>query len=157
MTMQVPDANIRSLSYYLAETSAQCPCCGQESRVIALAVPASHEILVEGEWQPAKVSAFLFYVADLPEEVRRRLLPSSSFFRLTRPEEASESCWANHCEHCDGLLSDEQLHCEPAGGFIPEHAGEAQTISLTEVRQSFSAAAAGYAPDPEFFAQIRRL
>jgi hypothetical protein len=70
-------------------------------------------------------------------------------------EDASEPCWANHCEHCDALVGDDDLHCEP-GGFMPGHADEAQAISLFEVRQAFQAVAAGYAVDPEFFVHIRK-
>ena len=152
--MQVPDANIRSSSYYIAETEAQCLSCDRWTRVLALALPAPHEILIEDEWQPAEVSAFLFYVTELPEEVRH-LLQTSSFFRLSRVEDASDPCWANHCEHCDAPVSDDELHCEP-GGFMPGHADEAQTISLIEVRQAFRAVAAGYAVDPEFFVHMRK-
>jgi hypothetical protein len=152
--MQVPDANIRSSSYYIAETSVQCLSCDQWTRVLALALPAPHEVLIEDEWQAANVSAFLFCVTELPEAVRH-LVQTSSFFRLSRMEDASDPCFANHCEHCDALVSDEELHCEP-GGFMPGHADEAQTISLIEVRQAFRAVAAGYAVDPEFFVHMRK-
>jgi hypothetical protein len=148
--MQVPDANIRSSSYYIAKTSVRCLSCDQWTRVLALALPAPHEVLIEDEWQSADVSAFLFYVTELPEDARHQL-QTSSFFRLTRAEDASDPCWANHCEHCGALVSDDELHCEP-GGFMPGHADEAQTISLIEVRQAFRAVAAGYAVDPEFCA-----
>jgi hypothetical protein len=152
--MQVPDANIRSSSYYIAETSVQCPSCGQWTRVLALALPAPHEVLIEDEWQAANVSAFLFYVTELPDEVRRRLR-TSSFFRLSRMEDASDPCWANHCEHCDAPVSDDELHCEP-GGFMPGDAQEAQDISLFVIAEPFRAVAAGYAGDPEFFELIAK-
>jgi len=152
--VQVPDANIRSSSYYIARTEVQCLSCDQWTRVLALALPAPHEVLIEDEWQSADVSAFLFYVTELPEDVRHQL-QTSSFFRLTRAEDASDPCWANHCEHCGALVSDDELHCE-TGGFMPGHADEAQTISLIEVRQAFRAVAAGYAVDPEFFVHIAK-
>ncbi len=153
--MQVPDANIRSSSYYIAQTLVQCPSCGQWTRVLALALPAPHEVLIEDEWQAADVGAFLFYVTELPEGVRRLLTQASSCFRLSRLEDESDPCWANHCEHCGALVSDDGLHCEP-GGFMPGDADEAKTISLMEVRQAFRAVAAGYAVDPEFFVHMRR-
>jgi hypothetical protein len=152
--MQLPDANIRSSNYYIAQTTVQCMSCDQWTRVLALALPAPHEVLIEDEWQAANVSAFLFYVTELPEEVRHQL-QTSSFFRLSRMEDASDPCWANHCEHCDALVSDDELHCEP-GGFMPGHADEAQTVSLIEVRQAFQAVAAGYAVDQEFFVHMRK-
>jgi hypothetical protein len=74
---------------------------------------------------------------------------------LVRGADAPDPYWANHCENCDALLSDDQLHCE-LGGFMPGHADEAQTISLFEVRQAFQAVAAGYAVDPAFFALMRK-
>jgi hypothetical protein len=153
--MQVPDANIRSSSYYIAETEAQCRSCDQWTRVLALALAAPHEVLIEDEWQAADVSAFLFYVTELPEGVRRQLTQASSFFRLTRDPESSDPYWANHCEYCDELVNDDELHCEP-GGFMPDHADEARTISLIDVRQAFRAVAAGYAVDPEFFVHIAK-
>jgi hypothetical protein len=153
--MQVPDANVRSSSYYIAETEAQCLSCGRWTRVLALALPAPHEILIDDEWQAAHVNAFLFYVSELPEGVRRLLTQISSFFRLTRVEDASEPCWANHCQYCDAPVGDDDLHCEP-GGFMPGHAHEAQAISLFEVRQAFRAVAAGYAVAPEFYAHIAK-
>jgi hypothetical protein len=153
--MQVPDANIRSSSYYIAETSVQCLSCDQWTRVLALALPAPHEVLIEDEWQAADVSAFLFYVIALPDGVRRRLTQASSFFRLTRDPESSDPHWANHCEYCDELVNDDELHCEP-GGFMPGHADEAQAISLLAVPQAFRAVAAGYAVDPEFFVHMRK-
>jgi hypothetical protein len=152
--MQVPDANIRSSSYYIAETEAQCLSCGQWTRVLALALPAPHEVLIEDEWQAANVSAFLFYVTELPEEVRHRL-QTSSFFRLSRMEDESDPCWANHCEHCDALVSDDELHCEP-GGFMAGDAQEAQDISLFAIAEPFRAVSAGYAVDPEFFELIAK-
>jgi hypothetical protein len=153
--MQVPDANIRASSYYIAEVEARCRSCGQWSCVLALALPAPHEILIEDEWQAADVSAFLFHVSELSENVRHPLAQTSKSFRFTRSENVSDPCWTNHCEHCDAVLSDDQLHCEP-GGFMPGHADEARAISLFEIRQDFRAVAAGYAAEPEFFAHMRR-
>jgi hypothetical protein len=122
--------------------------------VLALALPAPHEVLIEDEWQAANVSAFLFYVTELPEEVRR-LLQTSGFFRLTRDPESSDPYWANYCEYCDELVNDDELHCEP-GGFMPGDAQEAQDISLFAIAEPFRAVAAGYAVDPEFFVHIAK-
>jgi len=153
--MQPPDANTRSSSYYIAHTTVQCMSCDQRTRVLALALPAPHEILIEDEWQAADVSAFLFHVTELPEDVRRRLTQISSSFRLARGADAPDLYWTNHCEHCDALVSDDELHCEP-GGFMPGHAIEAQAISLLAIPQAFGAVAAGYAVDPEFFVHMRK-
>ncbi len=147
--MQVPDANVRSSTYYIAQTSVHCPSCNQCTRVLAVALPAPHEVLIEDEWQDADVSAFIFYVTEVPEEVLQLLTQTSGFFRSSRMEDTPDPCLTNHCEHCGTPVSDDQLHCEP-GGFMPGYADEAQAISLIEVRKALRAVAAGYAVDPEF-------
>jgi len=152
--MQLTDANIRSSSYYIAQTTVQCMSCGQWTRVVALALPAPHEILIEDEWQSADVSAFVFDVTELPESVWRQLLQTSRFFRLACGAEAPDPCWANHCEHCDALVNDDELHCEP-GGFMPADAEGAQAISLLAIPHAFEAVSAGYAVDPAFFVHMR--
>lgn len=153
--MQVPNANIRSPSYYIAQMQARCAKCGRQARVLALAVPPNHEILVDGEWQNVDANAFIFYVAELPDAVSRHLIERSPAFRLQQGEDPADSHWINHCEHCAGPFSDDELHCEP-GGFMPSRALEAEAIFLSRIDQGFSASAAGYALAPEFFTSMRR-
>lgn len=152
--MQLPDVNIRSSSYLIAETQARCPQCSRPCRVLALSMPPNHETLEDGEWQKVDASAFIFHIARLPDAVSRHLLERCAEFHQTSCADPAQSNWANHCPHCAGVFSDDELHCEP-GGFMPSDALEAQTISLTHVHQVFSALAAGYALDPEFFASMR--
>jgi hypothetical protein len=154
--MQLPDANLRSSSYFIAEMQARCTQCGEPCRVLALSLPPNHEILDDGEWHRVEANAFIFHVAGLPDAVSRLLLDRSSDFRQVCSDDPSESFWANRCPHCATVFSDDQLHCEP-GGFMPSDVLEAQAISLTLVRQAFSAFAAGYALEPEFFASMRVL
>jgi hypothetical protein len=125
------------------------------TRVLALALPPDHETPVDGRWQPAQAHAFVFYIAELPQAVSRRLRELRRAFRMSAGEEAVDSHWANHCEHCGSRISDDDLHCEP-GVFMPGGLGEAERICLTQVAEKFSAVAAGYALDPEFFAAMRR-
>jgi hypothetical protein len=153
--MQLPDANIRSSSYLIAETQVQCAKCSRAARVLAIGLPQNHESLTDGEWQTVEANAFIFYVGGLPDAVSRLLAEHSAEFHLTRVTDPAETHWANHCPHCAGVFSDDELHCEP-GGFMPSTAVDAQAISLIKVEQAFSAFAAGYALDPEFFASMRR-
>jgi len=152
--MPVPGANLRSSTYYVAETQARCAQCGEYCRVLGLALPPNHETLDDGEWQTVEANAFIFHIDGLPDAVSRHLLEYSEGFHRTGGDEAAESFWANHCPHCASAFSDDELHCEP-GGFMPSDALEAQSISLTHVQQAFSALAAGYALEPEFFASMR--
>jgi hypothetical protein len=153
--MQLPDANLRSSSYLIAETQVQCRQCSRAARVLAIGLPPNHESLTEGEWQTVDANAFIFYVGGLTDAVSRLLLERSAEFHRTSGTDPAESHWANHCPHCAGIFSDDELHCEP-GGFMPSSTLEAQAILLTNVEQAFSAFAAGYALEPEFFASMRR-
>jgi hypothetical protein len=153
--MQLLNANIRAPSYLIAETQVQCPQCARACSVLALALPRRHEILVDDEWQNVDASAFIFHVASLPDPVSGLLLERSAAFHPTSSDDSAESAWANHCMRCAAAFSDDDLHCEP-GGFMPSSIDEARAISLTPVEQPFSAFAAGYALDPEYFTSMRR-
>lgn len=153
--MQIPNANIRSSSYYIAQMQARCAKCGRQTRVLALAVPPDHEVQVDDEWQNVDGNAFIFYVAELPDAVSRHLFERSPAFCLKRGQDPGDSHWVNHCEHCAEPFSDDELHCEP-GGFMPSRLEDAENIFLSHIDESFSASAAGYALAPEFFASMRR-
>jgi hypothetical protein len=180
-----PDANVRSQTFYVARRNARCWHCGKSTRLIALAVPQNHEILeadvdvdVDADddadevadggaddcdqpapdaWQRANENAFLFYVDYLPDAVRDQLKQISPYFRMAYSAVTLNSYWANHCEHCGTLLDDHELHCEPEGAFMPSSESAATAIQLSNVRAPFEAAAAGYAPAPEFFRFMQRL
>lgn len=152
--MQLPEANIRSSSYLIAEMQADCPRCRRLCRIFALALPPSHETLEEGEWQKVDANAFIFQIGSLPHAVSGVLLERCAGFRQDCVAGSEQFTWVNHCPHCAKILSDDELHCEP-GAFMPSDALEAQAILLTRVEQPFSALAAGYALEPEFFASMR--
>jgi hypothetical protein len=161
----MPDANIRSPTYYVARTSTTCWHCGSPTRVLALAVPREHETLDpdsqpdtgEGSdptpqvWQRADVRAFLFYVEQLSDGVKNRLQRLSEHFRPARGADTQSLYWANHCEHCSALLADHELHCEPDGAFLPSSEAAASEVHLLHIREPFEAAAGGIALEPEFF------
>jgi hypothetical protein len=172
-----PDANVRSQTFYVARSNARCWHCGEATRLIALAVPQNHEILeadtdaeevadaeadnrdqpAPDAWQRANADAFLFYVEYLPDGVLDQLKQISPSFRMAYSAVTLNSYWANHCEHCGTLLDDHELHCEPEGAFMPSSESAATAIQLSNVRAPFEAAAAGYAPAPEFFRFMQRL
>ena len=152
--MQSLEANFRSSSYYIAEMQARCAHCGRPSRVLAFVLPPNHETLADGEWQKVDANAFVFHVAGLPDAVSLHLERFPDYYKTTNGSDPTESHWVNHCPHCGWVFSDDELHCEP-GGFMPSSTLEAHGISLTNVKQAFSVAAAGYALEPEFFASMR--
>ena len=166
-TQSAPDINVRSQTYYVARTAVPCSHCGLSTQLLALAMPHHHETLhvdIRADaddrpdldtWQRADLSAFLFYVEYLPDEVQGRLSQLSQFFRKAYSAVTSSSYWANHCEHCRTLLADHELHCEPDGAFMPSTEVAAANIQLLQIHEPFEAVAAGYAFESEFFRSMR--
>jgi hypothetical protein len=142
------------------------------TRLLALAIPYEHETLEvdsleddfpddvlpsSDRWQQAHGNAFLFFVAQLSDGVQAQLRLQSRFFRPSQSAATLNSCWANHCEHCDALQDDHDLHCEPDGAFMPSSDTEAANIELLQIPLPFEALVAGYALEPEFFRSMRRI
>jgi hypothetical protein len=166
----VPDANVRSETYYVARATSPCRHCGMRTGLLALAIP-DHETLeldASGDgvdpggdlspdaWQRAGANAFLFYVQQLSDDVQDRLGELSRHFRLARNAATQNTYWANHCEHCGTLLGDHELHCEPGGAFAPSNEAAAADIELLHINAPLQAGASGYALEPEFLRFMRR-
>ena len=154
-TDPVPDANVRSQTYFVARATAQCWHCGSPVSLLALAMPPTHETLDE-QWQSADANAFLFYVEELPEGVQQQLQELSRNFRFELSAVTQSRYWANHCGHCGTLLGDHELHCEPEGAFAPSSEAAAATIELLHIDAPLQAAASGYALEPAFFRFMRK-
>jgi hypothetical protein len=160
MTPPADDINVRSPYYYVAQTSTPCWHCGRATQVLAVALPAGHETRdsdsdASSEWQPMGGHAILFYVGGLSDPVRQRLRSLHPRYRLAANQATHNAYWSNHCEHCDSLLDDHELHCEP-GVFSPCDEAQAAQIQLSRVDEALEAAAAGYAFQPEFFELMRQ-
>ena len=152
--MLTSNVNLRSSSYYIAHARVLCESCNHSSCVVALALPPGHQSLVDGSWQRVEANAFVFYVAELASPVSKLLHRTAPLFSRKGGEGRRNRYWANHCEHCGSMFNDEALHCEP-GGFMPTQPVEAEAILLCRVAEEFSADAAGYALEPEYFSLIR--
>jgi hypothetical protein len=143
-------ANIRSSSYYIAQASARCTRCDGWTSVTALALPPNHETLEENQWQRVAANAFLFTLSGLQQSVATRLAHVAPGFHFS-----ATACWENHCEHCGATLSEAELHCE-VGCFMPGDEQEARAVHLVRVAEPFTATAAGYSLEPEFFDHMQR-
>ena len=162
--------NVRSQSYCVACTDAECWYCGLSTRLLALVVPHGHEVLDADDtsdagdhdaaapdaWQRADINAFLFYVEYLPDGVQSRLTQLSRNYRFAHSTATLSSYWANHCQHCGELLGDHELHCEPDGAFMPTSEDAATGIQLVQIHEPFETLAAGYAFEPEFFRFMKK-
>ena len=164
MSFHHPTSNVRSTRYFVASTTVQCWHCARATEVVALGVPAGHELAdfpgEEGHpaddpsapaWEPSDLSAILFFVRDLKEPARRRLQQASGGFRLAYSAATFDSYWANHCAHCGELLDDHELHCEPNIAFVAADPARARAVRLARVDEGVEAAADGYAIEPQFF------
>ena len=88
----IPTASTSARSSYLiARSASACSHCGLKTRLVALALPRSHETLSLAEdeqdgpeadsWDPVPCSAILFYVGYLPDDVQQRLEGFSKTYR----------------------------------------------------------------------------
>jgi hypothetical protein len=107
-------------------------------------------------WQRADANAFLFHIERLRNEVQHLLHELSQSFRVAHSPATHSSYWVNHCAHCNALMGDHELHCEPDGAFAPSNEAAAANIELLEISEPFEAVVAGYALEPEFFRWMRR-
>jgi len=166
-----PPENVRAESYFAARAQARCWHCQRATSVLAVALPPNHLTLEEkvpddasgdadedaaGVWQPVDGHAFLFHIESLSDEVSRRLTGLWAPFRPMHGEATMRTHWANHCQHCETLLDDHELHCEPDGAFVPTSESAAALIELHEIAEPFIASAGGYTLEPEFFGFMRR-
>lgn len=148
--------NVRSRRYGIARAPAACRACGAPTPVFALVVPAGHELLEDGEWTPQGECAVLFYVGRICEPVRRRLAALAPDFRLPPGDDREEPHWTNHCERCAAPASDEELHGEAGGAFVPMSPAQAGAVELVVVQEPLEADAAGYGLDPPGIAPSAR-
>jgi hypothetical protein len=148
---ELPSANIRAPAYYIARARTPCPHCRAITTVTALALGPGHEIWDDDKegWHSVPANAFLFHLAAVSLAVHARLTRAA-------PNLTFDSCWTNHCEHCQARLDDQFVHGEPGSGFTPLNEDAAAEILLTEIVEPFEASAAGYSLEPEFFSRMAR-
>ena len=155
----LPNANLRAARYYIARTCVACPHCGISTLLCALALGSGHEARDDelGDWQAVQANAFCFYIAAVSRAVYRRLRRKAPNFKFASSDDAAESHWLNHCQHCDLVIADDEIHGEPGmHGFVLCNEAHAANIDLIEINEPFEALAGGYSVEPEFFAFMRR-
>jgi hypothetical protein len=131
-----------------------CPDCGCDTEVVALALPQAHEWRDDDTpdcWYRASGPAVLFNLSRLGQASSAAIEEHSRGFRPTDAQ--ATALWRNHCAGCNRPLSDDQLHCEPGGAFMPL-GPEAARFEMRHVPVAFSGLAGGYAPEPPFYPQL---
>jgi hypothetical protein len=160
--MDLQQPNFRSTYYYIAQLSVDCRLCGATTRVVALILPDGHEALDEPDeqgsqpWQAFAGKALLFYIDQLPAGAAANLCRLAPGFGQVAGDETQSSLWANHCEHCDALLNDDELHCEPGDSFVPDTEAQGADVRLFKIDEALEASAGGCSMDPEFLSFGKR-
>jgi hypothetical protein len=155
---QAPKFNLRSVSYYIAESSKTCWHCQHRTAVFSLVLPAGHEAAVpvdeeqEGfgpndeyddadflawidspasiAWEPQEDVAAINYVSLLPSPVIARLMRRTTNYRVDVSKTTESAYWMNHCEVCGVKQGDFEMYHEPGGAFFPMDKQDAELISL---------------------------
>ncbi len=151
----------RAATYAILSATARCGACGDFTHVVAIAVPAAHEVFAGDTWEPGSSGVRLFYVESIPASVRQRLALLAPWYRSSEPRvvafakdprDLAGRGWGNHCEHCDAPLEDHDLHCEPDGAFaaaLTAVGASAETRVLRwEIRAPLEVVAGGAGDDP---------
>lgn len=158
--------NMRAAGYFVAQAIAACARCRQATRLIALGLPAHHEVLEPDDvpddadamdaWVRADHPALLFQIAHLSENVRMQVAGIQPAYSPKISAAGGESWWTNHCEHCGSPFDDQDLFCEPGGAFFPVSDAEARLIQVLTRDEAIEVDASGYAPEPAFYHSMRR-
>jgi hypothetical protein len=149
--------NIRASLFFLATSTRDCWRCAAVSRVVAIVLPAGHEVLyvdddpADEHWELSEMPVVLSYVGYLTEAVAARLRPLASHYRVDFSHTTGTSYWMNHCEHCAAKLGDFDTICEYDVAFSPRTTEKAARIRLEKIAEPFSTSCEGHA-DIEWFA-----
>ncbi|QJQ02338.1 conjugal transfer protein TraC [Herbaspirillum rubrisubalbicans Os34] len=140
-----PDSNIRSGSYFIAQTTTSCWKCGEHTKVVGFILAAGHETLESGEeddepdrWYRHTDPAIVHYINGLLPAVEARIRALSRHYRLDFSKTTQSSYWMNHCEHCGMKQGDFEMYCEPQGAFFPVDRYAAAQITLHAFAEPFS-------------------
>jgi hypothetical protein len=156
------DPNIRAASYFLATATHDCWHCAARTPVIAIVLPAGHEVFYAEDdpaddfWELAQQPTLLSYITDLAAPVALRLRRHTPHYAVDFSQTTQSSYWMNHCAHCASKLGDFATHDTPGAGFTPVTSEQAAEICLEEIVAPFSARCGGYTCGLEWFTDARR-
>lgn len=139
-----PDINVRSESYFIAQSTKPCWRCHDSTKVYGFVLPAGHEALMVDEedderdaWYRYDQPTIVHYVTDLLPSVAARIGAHSGHYRIDFSKTTQSSYWMNHCEQCGIKQGDFEMYCEPQGAFFPMDKRAASLIVLKEFHEPF--------------------
>lgn len=147
--------NLRSAFYFIAQSSQQCWRCGKLTTVYGVVLPNVSECVEfyddQPEWVSHNVPLVPFHITYLPGQIIRSIQSHAPNYKKAFSKTFGGNYWANHCNSCGVIQGDFNMYSEPEGAFAPFNQTQAEKIMLHHVNAPFTADAAGYQIDPEFF------
>lgn len=141
---QNPTINIRSSTYFIAESSRHCWKCGQLTRVYGFVLAPGHEVFEiddadesKDAWTAHDLTAVPFYVTLLIPSVLDLMKSAAPHYRVDFSQTTRSFYWMNHCERCGMKQGDHPMYCEPGGAFFPTDEAAARQITLRPVSAPF--------------------
>jgi hypothetical protein len=153
--------NIRASRYFLATTMRDCWRCAAPTRVVAIVLPAGHEVFYTEDdpagdsWVIAGEPTVLSYVEHMADPVAARLHCAAPHYGIDFSQTTQHFYWMNHCERCAAKLGDFYTFDTPGEGFAPRTSEEAAAIYLEEIADLFSAWCGRYTCGLEWFADAQ--
>lgn len=158
------DANIRSMGFFIAESSESCWKCKQDTPVFAFLLPENHQIKeYEDEddeenntiiWQPTDYKSILSFVSFVNKKSIEILQKFSSHYYFDFSKQSSGNYYMNHCKNCNSKLGDFYMH-SAGGAFQPTTSDAARNIKLYWSNEVFEANAGTYSIDINYFDQMQ--
>ncbi|MGJ0629902.1 DUF5710 domain-containing protein [Xenorhabdus bovienii] len=142
----LPFYNVHAPFWYLAQTRTPCRHCHEQTTVTAFMLPAGHKMLEENEedeedgeidYTEQENPAFVFYVVDIPTQVRNVLFSFNHALRKEVSQQIRRQHWINHCEKCGAQQNDADMFCEMGGAFFPSSKNKAAAIQLHRIDEPF--------------------
>jgi Domain of unknown function (DUF5710) len=156
-----PDINIRSSSYFIAQSTRDCWHCNQETRVFSFLLPRGHQARMDEDefdgWEQQPSAAIVYYITYIPSAVQARMKSLTHHYRSDFSKTTQSFYWMNHCEHCGMKQGDFELFEEFDTPFCPIDARDAGKILLHAFHEPFVASATSLGYEPGFFERMRIL
>jgi len=114
---------------YLMMGPYNCDGCNAEIEVVALLAP---NVLNFQDYVEGRV-AIISDIVEIPPNILAEISSHNSYFRLRDARYSDSMVFANSCPHCDEMVDDFYIICEPDGPFMPMNKREARKLKLVEL------------------------
>jgi hypothetical protein len=154
--------NVRSPSYFFAQSLRVCWRCMTETWVYGFALPAGYETLyvaddpLDDAWERQDDPGFIYYVEYLTPSVGFTVCAQTSNYRFGFDATSESYYWVSYCDGCAAALDDSESFCEPGIAFSPTTDLDAAHVALRHVNEPFAASCLGQSFGIELFDKMYR-